>query len=115
MYYIHLEEITLQASIGCYDFEKLGTQNLLLDLKIKVDAPRIALSDNLSDTVDYDKLSQALQAIVSEKHFDLIETLAAKLVKYMDTKYPNQLSYLKLSKPQALSHAKNVAIIYHAH
>ncbi len=112
MYQIHLEALKLSVSVGCYTYEKYSKQSLLLDLKLNVDAKQIAKSDSLEATIDYDELSQALTEIAQSKHFDLIETLAYKLVEYINSEHPGTLKYLKLSKPHALGDAKNVAIEY---
>lgn len=112
MYQIHLEALALQVSIGCYAHEKLMRQSLRLDVTLNIDAAHSVGTDQLTDTIDYDALSQALCEIAQSQHFNLIETLTHTLVDYIQKQHPGALHSLKLSKPNALSNAKNVACEY---
>ncbi len=112
MYQIKIEKIRLKASIGCYQYEKHITQMLFLDVHLQINAQQIAKNDNLDETIDYAKLNNILIEVATAKHYDLVETLAATLKKTIDELYPNALTHLKLSKPNALENAQNVAVEY---
>ncbi|SMC21882.1 dihydroneopterin aldolase [Andreprevotia lacus DSM 23236] len=76
MDYIYLHGVRAKTLIGWYDWERLAPQVVELDLEIGLPSSRAATSDNLTDTIDYDKVVSTLRASMAEQHFQLLEALA---------------------------------------
>ena len=76
-----------------------------------MESERAALSDSIEDTVDYQQLSNEVQALIEARHFNLIETVAHEILQLLQRLFA--FSYLKItvSKPNALVQAKRVAIV----
>ena len=70
---LRLSHWSLQAAIGAYDHEKLGTQELVLDLTLWGDFRRPGASDNLADALDYAELKTRLEAWVTGRQWQLLE------------------------------------------
>lgn len=64
---------------GVLDHERTDGQEFIIDAVLRVDTRPAAAADDLSATVDYSSLADALAAIVSGEPVDLIETLAGRL------------------------------------
>ena len=64
---------------GVFDFERREGQLFLIDLVLGLDTAPAALSDDLSDTVDYGSLVGQVKASVERDPVDLIETLAQRI------------------------------------
>lgn len=73
---IELRGLRLAAVVGVLPHERSTAQPLELDLDVVVDLAAAGASDDLSDTVDYGALCQAVDDIVSGSRFGLLEALA---------------------------------------
>ncbi|MGN6605629.1 MAG: dihydroneopterin aldolase [Jatrophihabitans sp.] len=65
---------------GVFEFEKREGQDFVIDAVLELDTAPAAETDDLTRTVHYGELAESLAAIVAGPPFDLIETLAHKLV-----------------------------------
>lgn len=65
---------------GVFDHEKRDGQRFLIDLDIELDTAVSADSDDVSDTLNYAELLDAVEAVVIGEPVDLIETLAANVL-----------------------------------
>lgn len=102
--------LKLTTLIGTLDWEQQVPQTLHCDLSIQTNAALIALSDNIDDAINYDALTQSVQAFVEQHHFQLIETLADKLAHHILANFATQWVNVTLHKPGALKQAKDVII-----
>ncbi|WP_157670294.1 dihydroneopterin aldolase [Chitinibacter sp. FCG-7] len=73
---IYLQQVRAETVIGWYDWERTQSQAVELDLEIGLPSARACVSDDLVDTIDYDKVVTHLRTVMAEKHFLLIEALA---------------------------------------
>ena len=88
---LHVNNIGLSIYLGWPENERLKRQNILLDLKIVFpNTPTACDSDKLEDTVCYAGLIQDIHAMIGDKHFHLIEHLAATLHTFIKAKLPAQ-------------------------
>ena len=73
---LRLRQWSVQAAIGAYDSEKLGTQELVLDLRLWGDFQTAAQTDRLEDTLDYAALRSELEAWITGRRWNLLEAFA---------------------------------------
>jgi dihydroneopterin aldolase len=76
---ITLRGLRIRGYHGVFSHERRDGQDFVIDAVIWADTAAAALSDDLSQTVDYGALAGRLAAIVSGEPVALIETLAARL------------------------------------
>lgn len=74
---VFLRDLTIEAHIGYYDFEKGVAQPLVIDIEITIDTLRFG-DDNIAGTVDYDLLARHARELAAT-HVDLVETFAERL------------------------------------
>ena len=77
-----MSEIEVLCSIGLHDFEKQARQRVLIDLEVALDPAREPSSDQVEDTLDYDVIREGVIRIASERHHDLQETLAGRILDF---------------------------------
>ncbi len=106
---IFIDQLTLEAAVGVFDFEKGKTQKLIASLRAEVDIP---LKEDLhhSDVVCYDTVAKGIRAIVQSQHFELLETLGRKIVDYCLADVRIKQVTLKLEKPDIIDDAHSVGI-----
>jgi len=77
---IALHRLRLTAHLGCGQDERQALQWVFFDLKLKfLSLPQGCISDELSGTVCYDQLSQAIQQVCASTQFHLLENLGWKV------------------------------------
>ena len=108
---VFIEELRVETVIGIYDWEKQVKQLVTLDLEMAFDNTVPAARDAIEDTLDYKAVSKRLVAFVSEAKFELVETLAERCAEIVMKEFGVPWLRLKLSKPGAVSAAKNVGVI----
>jgi len=75
-----IKEFILTVSLGWSDEERHQPQTIHTNIELQFPRPPMACqSDELSETVCYDRLTQAIQAHIAHKSFRLVEYLAGEL------------------------------------
>lgn len=80
LYAIFLRRHEVEASIGIHDFEKMARQPLLVSVTLIQNRSERHSSDSILDVLDYDFLRDQIGCLVSERHFELQETLCEELL-----------------------------------
>ncbi len=98
---IELTGLRVRGHHGVFDFERTDGQDFVVDVALELDTAPAAASDELSDTVHYGELAEALAAVVAGEPVNLLETLAARLadVCLADTRV--SAATVTVHKPQA--------------
>ena len=73
---IYLHTVRAKTLIGWYDWERVAPQVVELDLEIGLPSSRAGASDNLTDTIDYDRVVTTVRESLINQHFQLLEALA---------------------------------------
>jgi dihydroneopterin aldolase len=78
-----LSEIEVLCSIGLHDFEKEARQRVLIDLEVALDPAKEPSSDQVDETLDYDIIREGVIRLAGERHHDLQETLARRILDFI--------------------------------
>lgn len=78
---IRLVGLTLTGCHGLLREERERAQPFRVDVDLELDLAAAARSDDLSDTVDYGALTEALARVVREESYRLLERLAGRLAE----------------------------------
>jgi len=93
--------IRVHANHGVFDFERENGQEFVVDIAVDVDLRAAASDDDLSKTVHYGELAEAVAAAVASSPVDLIETVAERVAAAALDFEPVQRAHVTLHKPQA--------------
>jgi 7,8-dihydroneopterin aldolase/epimerase/oxygenase len=107
---IFIESLEARCRIGIFDWERKILQKIHVDMEFPADIRKAAQKDRIQDTVDYKGITKYALKFISESQFFLIETLAEKLAQDLLRKFRLKEIKIRLSKPGALRHAKNVGV-----
>lgn len=94
---IGLENFEISAAVGVFPFERVQGNDFLVNLEIELNHHLALTSDNLTDTIDYSLLHQAIVAGFSSP-VHLIEHVAWKIVKYLQPTLEGHRYELKIQK-----------------
>lgn len=98
---IHLSGLEVFAHHGVFDHERRDGQLFVLDIDVEIDATLAAQSDDLDHTVNYAALADAIHACVSRDPVNLLETLAARVLRTIFEYDSAQAATVTIHKPQA--------------
>ena len=76
--HVFLRDMMLMASIGVYPHEHGGAQRVRVNVDLAVRDPGDG-DDRLERVVDYERVAEAVRAIVGAGHVKLAETLAERI------------------------------------
>ena len=107
---VFITGLSIQTTIGFYQWEKEIKQTLIIDLAMGWDIANAAKNDELAKTLDYADISLAVERFANNNPVDLIETLAERLASYLMVQY--HIPWLKLSigKPGAVHNTQTVGV-----
>jgi dihydroneopterin aldolase len=92
--------VKVQAEIGVYRHEIGRVQPLIVD--VELDVP-IDASDRLSNTLNYEAILEAAQAVASGGHLALVETFAHRLAERCLADPRVTRARVRVEKPLALA------------
>ncbi|MEM6413838.1 MAG: dihydroneopterin aldolase [Pseudomonadota bacterium] len=107
---VFLKGLAIDAEIGAYADEIGRKQPIKIDVSMNVTTPDNPLSENLSDVVCYDRMSQSIEALISQGHIKFVETLATQIAE-LALVNPMVLSVtVRIEKLEAISIADAVGV-----
>jgi dihydroneopterin aldolase len=108
---IYLKELKIDTIIGVYSWERQIKQTVILDLEMACDIRKAAVTDHLTDTLNYKNVAKRLIEFVSHSEFQLIETLAERIAEIVLTEFEVPWVRLNLNKRGAVRGARDVGVI----
>ena len=113
--WLSIEGLRFECVIGVTDLERRAPQEIVVNVKVKIDFSKAAASDTICDTVDYRRIAEAVVAVGRRSEFQLIEALSDHLCRTVFEKFPSvQAVRLELEKLRALSAARSIKAIVSA-
>jgi 7,8-dihydroneopterin aldolase/epimerase/oxygenase len=107
---IFLRGLTAECVIGFIDWERRVKQTVVVDLELPVDCRQAAMSDDVTDTVDYKKVSKRVLAFIEASEFKLVETLAQRLAMLILEEFAIEWIRLSINKPGAIRNSRDVGV-----
>jgi dihydroneopterin aldolase len=107
---VFLRGLTAECVIGFIDWERRVKQTVVVDLELPVDCKRAAVSDDVTDTVDYKKVSKRVLAFIEAYEFKLVETLAHRLALLILEEFAIEWLRLSINKPGAIRNSRDVGV-----
>ncbi|WP_026376298.1 dihydroneopterin aldolase [Aestuariibacter salexigens] len=108
---IFIEGLNVHSLIGVYEFERVAPQKLIVDVVIETDLHAASVSDAVADTIDYAAVASLLCEVAEKATFELLEALSKAMIDAMFDQFAGiQRVRLKLSKPDIVKEASNVAV-----
>ncbi|MCR3755625.1 MAG: dihydroneopterin aldolase [Sodalis sp. Psp] len=108
---VFIEQLTVMAVIGVYDWEQQRLQKLVLDLEMGWDNRSAAISDNITDCLNYENVSEAVLSWISGQRFALLERVAEVVAERLMMQFQLPWVRIKVCKPGAVPQAANVGLI----
>ena len=108
---VYIQGLSVETTIGVYDWERTIKQTLVLDLEMAADVATPGASDAVSDALDYAAVSSRVLALVEASSFELIESVAEHVAALVLSEFAVTWLRLRVSKPGAVSQARDVGVV----
>ena len=108
---IYLRDLKIETIIGIFDWERSIKQTVSFDLDMAADIRKAAASDQIDDTLDYKAVAKRLIEFVGNSQFQLVETLAERVVEIILNEFNVRWVRLRINKKGAVRYANDVGVI----
>jgi dihydroneopterin aldolase len=108
---VYIHGLTVETTIGIFDWERTIKQKVVLDIEMAVDIRASAANEDIDRTVSYKDVSDRLLAFITASEFLLVETMAEEIAALVLNEFPVPFVRLKLGKPGAVPEAQDVGVI----
>ncbi|HPU67295.1 MAG TPA: dihydroneopterin aldolase [Clostridiales bacterium] len=99
---IIIKNLRLYAYHGVNPEEKSQGQPFFIDIEAFTDLKRASMTDDISDTVSYSKITKTVRKIFLERSWDLIEKAAGKIASGVLKEFPTLKAVtVRVKKPEA--------------
>ena len=107
---VFIKGLKVEAVIGVYEWERAITQPLLIDIAMETDISRAAVSDDVSDALNYKEVCDDVSAWCQAIKAKLLEHLAGQIADKLLEKYSCHKITLSIAKPTAIEQADAVGV-----
>ncbi|AMT96785.1 MULTISPECIES: dihydroneopterin aldolase [Psychrobacter] len=107
---VFVKGLKVEAVIGVYEWERVITQPLLIDIALETDISRAAVSDDVSDALNYKAVCDDVSAWCQALKAQLLEHLVGQIADNLLAKYATHKVTLSIAKPTAIKPADAVGV-----
>lgn len=107
---IFIQDLSVYAIVGIYDWERQVPQQLLLSIELACDISKAAETQDLEDSVNYAAVAERLEGFIVESQFLLLETLAEQSVAMIMKEFSTPWVKFRCQKTQVMKNAKAVGV-----
>lgn len=93
---VYIEDLTFDCIIGILDFERVTPQKVVINISFEYDF------SNKDEFIDYSKVSNDIENIMTEKKFELLEEAIIYIENNLTNSYKIKNLKIKISKPNIL-------------
>jgi dihydroneopterin aldolase len=107
---VFVEGLEVRAVIGVDDWERTGSQTVVVDVETVCDAARAAADDDVADAVNYRSLAKEVLAFAAASRFRLVETFAERLAARLRSAHGLPWVRIRVSKPGAVRFSRSAGV-----
>ena len=107
---ITITNLRLEAIIGCNEWERHQTQEVIISITMEFNASDAIRDDVLEATLDYRAMKKRIIAAVKESSFNLLEALTAMVLGLVMENGSVMKATVTIDKPKALRFADSVSV-----
>lgn len=107
---IFLNQLEISTIIGTLPHERITPQQLFVDIEIVTDMKAAALSDDLTDALDYSAVEREVVQLVEKSSFQLLEALLNAIGSAVTAHLQVISCKVRIEKPAASNYGRSVAV-----
>lgn len=107
---VFIKGLKVDAVIGVFAWEKQVHQPLIFDLDMAWDITRAANTDNLDYALNYQAVTEHIEAFIAKHQFQLLETLLERLATELREHFAIPWLSIRVEKPAVVPQAQAVGL-----
>lgn len=107
---VFIRGLKIDAVIGVFEWEKQVRQPLIFDLEMAWDIAQAAATDNLDFALNYQAVTEHIEAFVTQHQFQLLETLLEQLANELRQTFNIPWLSITVEKPAVVPQARAVGL-----
>ncbi len=107
---IKIKNLRLKTIVGIYKWEEKIDREIIINAEIETDHENSLVSDDINDTIDYDKLVSQIKLLISQKRFKLIEKMAQDVMDLILSNKKIKRCKLEIDKLNAVEALESFSI-----
>lgn len=107
---VFIHGLKVDAVIGVFEWEKKVHQPLLLDVEMAWDIAQAAATDNLEYALNYQAVTEFIEAFITGHQFQLLESLLERLAHGLCQEFGMPWLSIRVEKPAVVPQAKAVGL-----
>ena len=107
---VFIHGLFVKCIVGIYDSERVNKQRVRLDIDMLWDNRPAAQSKDIDKALDYKVVSEAVESLLVESQFLLVETMAEDIFKLLNTQFHVTGARIRVEKPDAIQHIDAVGV-----
>lgn len=108
---IKIKNLRIKTIIGIYDWEQNFEREIIINANIFTNYNNSLVTDEIEDTIDYDKIVSDIKTLTKEKKFKLIEKLAQEVMNLIMRNKKVKKCQLEIDKVGAVEGLESFAIL----
>ena len=105
---VFIRDLEVSGSIGIYEEEKRAPQRIVINVDLLVEEG--PADDRIESVVSYEEVAKTIEAIVAERHYNLVETLAERIAASCLADSRLFQATVRVEKPDIISNAGSVGV-----
>ncbi len=107
---ILIRNLRVLGILGVNDWERTTLREIIVNVTLYTDMPRVAQSDDITNCVDYSQVAIEIRALVEEAQRFTVEALAEDIAGSCLRKPGVQKVMVRVEKPGAVTGAESVGV-----
>ncbi len=108
---VYIRGLEVKTVIGVYDWEREIKQPISVDLDMAADFTKAAQTDEHEFVLDYKIVCVRIAELIEKTDIKLLEAMAEIIAKVIQDEFKVAWVRVKISKPAAITGAKDVGVI----
>lgn len=108
---VYIRGLEVKTVIGVYDWEREIRQPISVDLDMATDMSKAAATDEHEYVLDYKVVCLRVAEFIEGSDLKLLEAMAEEIAKLLQKEFHVPWVRVKISKPAAITGAKEVGVI----
>lgn len=108
--HVFVRDLECETLIGIYDHEKVKPQRIVVNIDLSVREADGPMADDISHVVSYEIIVKKVEAILTEGHVNLVETLCEKIAQACLRDRRVLAARVRVEKPDIIPNARSVGV-----
>jgi len=109
---IKIKNLRLKTILGIYEWEKIAEREILINAEIETDHDLSMQSDDIKDTIDYDKIVAQIKETILKKRYKLVEKMVYDVMNLIMKDKRIKNCRLEIDKIGAVADLESFSVTY---